>query len=90
MRGLVGIDIDPQRIAEANANARAAGVTHWSSPARRPVRDRSEGSDGRGLYLLPSLNVKLRPKHAKGAAQGRPYRLDDFDMATGSRSRRLT
>ena len=26
-RGL-GVDIDPQRIAEANANAKAAGVTH--------------------------------------------------------------
>lgn len=59
----VGIDIDPTRIAEANANARSAGVTNL-------VTFRNEdlfAADFREatvvtLYLLDSLNQKLRPK----------------------------
>ena len=58
-----GIDINPQRIAEANANAKAAGVTGL-------VTFRNEDlftADIRNatvvtLYLLPALNDKLRPK----------------------------
>jgi 2-polyprenyl-3-methyl-5-hydroxy-6-metoxy-1,4-benzoquinol methylase len=59
----VGIDIDPQRIAEANENAKRSGVTDL-------VKFRQEDlfkSDFREatvvtLYLLPDLNEKLRPK----------------------------
>ena len=58
-----GIDIDPERIEEANANAKRAGVAHL-------VQFRQEDlfqADFRDativtLYLLPDLNVKLRPK----------------------------
>lgn len=58
----VGIDIDPQRIAEANANAKAAGVTRL---ARFRIGDLFE-SDVREatvvtLYLWPWINLKLRP-----------------------------
>jgi SAM-dependent methyltransferase len=60
-RGL-GIDIDPQRIEEANANARAAGVT---DKVKFVLGDLFE-LDLRPatvitLYLLPQLNLKLRP-----------------------------
>ena len=59
----VGIDIDPQRIAEANENAKRSGVTDL-------VKFRQEDlfkADFREatvvtLYLLPDLNEKLRPK----------------------------
>lgn len=59
----VGIDIDPARIKEAEENARAAGV-------ERLVRFRQEDlfeADIREatvvtLYLLESLNKRLRPK----------------------------
>ena len=59
----VGIDINPVRIAEANANARTAGDANL-------VAFRNEdlfAADFRDatvitLYLLPSLNEKLRPK----------------------------
>jgi 2-polyprenyl-3-methyl-5-hydroxy-6-metoxy-1,4-benzoquinol methylase len=59
----VGIDIDPARIAEANANAKRQGVTDM-------VKFRNEDlfkADFREatvvtLYLLPDLNEKLRPK----------------------------
>ena len=59
----VGIDIDPQRIREANENAKRNGVTDL-------VKFRNENlftADFREatvvtLYLLPDLNEKLRPK----------------------------
>jgi SAM-dependent methyltransferase len=59
----VGIDIDPQRTDEANANAKAAGVTHL-------VKFRTDDlfeADVREatvvmLYLWPWINLKLRPK----------------------------
>jgi ribosomal protein L11 methylase PrmA len=58
-----GIDIDPQRIAEANANARQAGVTELVSFREE---DLFKADIGKAtvvtLYLLPSLNEKLRPK----------------------------
>lgn len=59
----VGIDIDPRRIEEANANAKAAGVTHLVTFRNEDLfeadfRDATVVT----LYLLPSLNEKLMPK----------------------------
>ena len=58
-----GIDIDPQRIAEARANAVKEGVTKLvtfreADLFQSDFRDASVVT----LYLLPSLNEKLRPK----------------------------
>lgn len=60
-RGL-GVDIDPQRIAEANANAAAAGVTHLVSFKLQDAMttDLSQATVVT-LYLLSSSNLKLRP-----------------------------
>lgn len=60
-RGL-GVDIDPQRIAEANANAKAAGVTHLVTFKLQDAMttDLSEATV-LTLYLLSSSNLKLRP-----------------------------
>lgn len=59
----VGIDIDPDRIKEANANARAAGVT---GKVRFILGDLFETDISEAtvvsLYLLTSLNLKLKPK----------------------------
>lgn len=59
----IGIDIDPQRIAEARANAEAAGVTNLATFRQADLfeSDFSE-ADVVTLYLLPSLNERLRPK----------------------------
>jgi len=59
----VGIDIDPQRIAEANANAREAGVTNLVAFRNEDLFE-ADFKDATvvTLYLLPSLNEKLRPK----------------------------
>jgi len=59
----VGIDIDPQRISEATANLKAAGVGDRVKFLNQDLftTDISEASVVT-LYLLPSLNLKLIPK----------------------------
>ena len=59
----VGIDIDPRRIAEANANARAAGVTdrvtfRLEDLFTADFRDATVVT----LFLSPDANLKLRPR----------------------------
>ena len=59
----IGIDIDPQRIREANENARQAGVT---DKVRFLNEDLFQANISDAtvvtLYLLDTLNEKLRPK----------------------------
>lgn len=59
----VGIDIDPERIREANANAGKAGVTRLVQFRQEDLfkADFKEATVVT-LYLLPDLNVKLRPR----------------------------
>ncbi len=59
----VGIDIDPERIKEANANAEKAGVTDKVKFLQQDLftTDFSKATVVT-LYLLPELNVKLRPQ----------------------------
>lgn len=58
----VGVDIDPQRIAEANANAKLAGVAHLVTFKLQDAMA-TDLSDATvvTLYLLSSSNLKLRP-----------------------------
>ncbi|HYG55061.1 MAG TPA: class I SAM-dependent methyltransferase [Burkholderiales bacterium] len=58
-----GIDIDPERIKEANENARKAGVTNLVQ-FRQEDLFKADFKDATiiTLYLLPALNEKLRPK----------------------------
>lgn len=77
----VGVDIDPQRIAEANANAKAAGVTHLvtfrqTDLFQTNLREASVVT----LYLLQSLNEKLRPKLQAELKPGSRVVSHAFDM----------
>lgn len=58
----VGVDIDPQRIAEATVNAAQAGVSHLVSFRLQDAlaTDLTEATVVT-LYLLSSSNLKLRP-----------------------------
>ena len=58
----VGVDIDPQRIAEANENAKRAGVGHLVTFKLQDAltTDVSEATVVT-LYLLSASNLKLRP-----------------------------
>ena len=98
----VGVDIDPERVAESRANAKAAGVEHLVSFRQEDAlaTDVSEASVVT-LYLLSSSNLKLRPaltrqlkpgarivSHAFGMGDWEPERSVDYQDANGS-SRRL-
>ena len=77
----VGIDIDPVRIKEANENAKKAGVTDRVKFIQGDLftADIKEAT-AVTLYLLPSLNVKLRPKLQAELKPGTPIVSQAFDM----------
>jgi SAM-dependent methyltransferase len=77
----VGIDIDPKRLAEATANARAAGVADKirfveGDLFEADIRDATVVT----LYLLPSLNRKLMPKLLAELKPGTRVVSHAFDM----------
>lgn len=77
----VGIDIDPQRIVEAKQRAADEGVTDKVTFLEQDLFQ----SDIREatvvtLYLLPSLNVKLRPMLMEQLRPGTRIVSHDFDM----------
>lgn len=58
-----GVDIDPERISEANANARAANVTDQVRFIEGNLFDVDlSNATVVTLYLLPRVNMQLRPK----------------------------
>jgi SAM-dependent methyltransferase len=77
----VGVDIDPQRIAEANANAKAAGVTNLVTFKLQDAMttDASEASVVM-LYLLSASNLKLRPILTKALKPGSRIVAHSFGM----------
>lgn len=77
----VGIDIDPERIAESKANARKEGVTERVEFREADLFE-SDISEATAvtLYLLSSLNEKLRPKLVKELKPGTPIVSHDFPM----------
>jgi ribosomal protein L11 methylase PrmA len=86
----VGIDIDPYRIKEANDNARKAGVA-------RLVEFRNEDLFQTNfreatvitLYLLPDLNVKLRPRLLAELKPGTRIVSHQFDMGDWQPDKKL-
>ena len=86
----VGIDIDPQRIAEAQENAKKAGVTHLVEfrNADLFMSDFREASVVT-LYLLPELNVKLRPRLLQELKPGSRIASHQFDMGDWKADKKL-
>ena len=85
-----GIDIDPQRIAEANENAKKNGVTHLVKFKREDLF-KTDFSDATvvTLYLLPDLNVKLRPRLLAELKPGTRIVSHQFDMGTWKPERKV-
>jgi Methyltransferase domain len=77
----VGIDIDPERIAEANQNAQKAGVSDRVKFVQQDLfnTDLSKATVVT-LYLLPDVNLKLRPKLFKELKPGTRIVSHAFDM----------
>jgi ribosomal protein L11 methylase PrmA len=86
----VGIDIDPQRVAEAQENAKKAGVTHLVEfrQADLFMSDFREASVVT-LYLLPELNVKLRPRLLQELKPGTRIASHQFDMGDWKADKKL-
>ncbi|HEX6363151.1 MAG TPA: class I SAM-dependent methyltransferase [Albitalea sp.] len=77
----VGIDLDPVRIEEARNNARAEGVQERVEFRVGNLFDADLSSANVvTLYLLPALNVKLRPKLWKELRVGSRVVSHSFDM----------
>jgi 2-polyprenyl-3-methyl-5-hydroxy-6-metoxy-1,4-benzoquinol methylase len=76
-----GIDIDPERIKEANANAKKQGV---SDKVKFLQQDLFKSDFSKAtvvtLYLLPELNVKLRSQLFKQLKPGTRIVSHAFDM----------
>ena len=77
----VGIDIDPERIKEANGNAKQAGVSDRVKFIEQDLfqSDFKEASVVT-LYLLPAINLKLRPKLLSELKPGTRVVSHSFDM----------
>ncbi|MGV3686502.1 MAG: SAM-dependent methyltransferase [Daejeonella sp.] len=91
----VGFDIDPERIAEANENAKNAGVTDKVKFVNANLFD-TDMSEANviTMYLLPRVNMQLRPKilalkpgtrivsHAFDMGDWKPEKIEHVDDAT--------
>lgn len=77
----VGVDIDPERIAEARANAKYAGVESRVEFREGDLfrMDLSPASVVT-LYLLPHLNMRLRPQLWRQLKVGSRVVSHDFGM----------
>ena len=77
----VCIDIDPRRIAEANENVKKNSVGNSVRVLNQDLftTDISEATVV-SLYLLPTLNLKLRPTLWKTLKPGTRIVSHDFDM----------
>lgn len=77
----VGVDIDPERITEARANAQKEGVTDRVSFRREDLFETDiREATVVTLYLLTSLNERLRPKLWRDLDVGTRIVSHAFDM----------
>jgi len=95
-RGL-GVDIDPVRIDEANANAKAAGVTHLVEfKLQDALKTDVSNATVVTTYLLSQSNLKVRPlitrqlkpgsrivTHSFSMGDWAPTKTETFPDATG-------
>jgi SAM-dependent methyltransferase len=77
----VGVDIDPERIREATENAKKAGVDNLvkfqeGDLFKADIRNATVVT----LYLLPNVNMKLRPRLLSDLRPGTRIVSHSFDM----------
>jgi len=86
----VGVDINPQRIKEANENAQKEGVTdkvafHKNDLFQEDIHEATVVT----IYLLPAVNMKLKPKLFKELKPGTRLISHDFDMGDWKPEKRV-
>jgi hypothetical protein len=76
-----GVDLDPQRVAESIANAKEAGVSERVKFFQRNLFDtRIADATVVTMYLLPRVNLELRPRLLAELRPGTRVVSHDFDM----------
>ena len=86
----VGIDIDPQRIKEANDNAKKAGVAKLVEFRNEDLfQTNFREATVVTLYLLPDLNVKLRPRLMAELRPGTRIVSHQFNMGDWAPDKKL-
>lgn len=76
-----GVDLNPQRIKEANENAERAKVTDQVKFYNQNLFDTKIGdATVLTMYLLPSVNLQLRPRLFTELKPGTRVVSHDFDM----------
>jgi precorrin-6B methylase 2 len=87
----VGIDIDPERIKEATANAAKAGVADRVKFLQADLFETDlRPATVVTLYLLESLNLKLQPKLVKELKPGTRVVSHAFSMGPWTPDQELT
>ena len=77
----VGVDIDPARVTEARANAVKAGVADKVTFKQQDLFETDiKEATVVTLYLLPEVNLRLRPKLLADLKPGTRIVSHDFDM----------
>jgi SAM-dependent methyltransferase len=77
----VGVDINPERIKEATENAKKAGVAAQVTFREGDLFTADlSGATVVTLYLLPSVNLKLKPKLLHDLKRGTRVVSHSFDM----------
>jgi SAM-dependent methyltransferase len=86
----VGVDIDPQRIANARANAVKAGVADRVTFIEQDLfKTDIKPATVVTLYLLPELNERLRPKLQQDLRPGSRVVSHDFGMGSWAPERTI-
>ncbi|MFW6140457.1 MAG: SAM-dependent methyltransferase [Acidobacteriota bacterium] len=80
-----GVDLNPERIRESRENAKEAGVEHLVEFYEQDLYETDlTKASVITLYLLPSVNLKLRPKILKETKPGTRIISHDFNMSEWS------
>ncbi|HKA38611.1 MAG TPA: 50S ribosomal protein L11 methyltransferase [Burkholderiales bacterium] len=86
-----GVDIDPQRVSEAIENAKAAGVSDRVRFLQRNLYEtKISEATVVTLYLLPRINIELRPRLLAELKPGTRVVSHDFDMGDWQADLRVT
>jgi hypothetical protein len=76
-----GVDLDPRRVAEARSNAEKEGVTDKVTFRQANLFDTEiREATVLTLYLLPAVNIRLRPRILDELRPGTRVVSHDFDM----------
>ena len=87
----VGVDINPERVAEARANAKQAGVENLVKFEENDLFDADiHNATVVTLYLLPDVNLRLRPKLLRDLKPGTRIVSHSFDMDDWKPEKELT